>query len=95
MYKEAVPMENGNNKLSTWVKVKFGVADFGLSMLTSLLAFYMVFYYTDVVKINPAIAGTAILVGKLTWDMINDVLCGYISDRTKSRWGRRRPVNLW
>ncbi|MDR3144943.1 MAG: MFS transporter [Treponema sp.] len=73
------------------VKVFFGAADFGLSMLTATMQFYMLFYYTDVVKIDPGIAGTAMLAGKLSWDMINDVLCGYISDRTRSRWGRRRP----
>lgn len=78
-------------KLSVWTKLKFGVGDFGMSAITALLQFYMLFYYTDVVHIDPGVAGTAILVGKLTWDMVNDVLFGYLEDKTRSRWGRRRP----
>ena len=82
-------------KLSVWTKLKFGVGDFGMSAITALLQFYMLFYYTDVVHIDPGIAGTAILVGKLTWDMVNDVLFGYLEDKTKSRWGRRRPYLIF
>ena len=80
-----------NGKLSCWTKLKFGVGDFGVSVLGALLQFYMLFFYTDVVGINPGLAGTAILVGKLTWDMVNDVLFGYLQDRFNTRWGRRRP----
>lgn len=80
-----------SQKLSVWTKLKFGVGDFGVSLVFALLQFYMLFYYTDVVGIDPGVAGTAILVGKLTWDMVNDVLFGYIEDKTNSRWGRRRP----
>ncbi|MBR6569538.1 MAG: MFS transporter [Clostridia bacterium] len=78
-------------KLSVWTKLKFGIGDFGISAITALLQFYMLFYYTDVVGIDAGIAGTAILVGKLTWDMVNDVLFGYLEDKTRSKWGRRRP----
>lgn len=82
-------------KLSFWNKFKFGIGDFGMSAVTALLQFYMLFYYTDVVGIDPAVAGTAILVGKLTWDMVNDVLFGYLEDKTVSRWGRRRPYLIF
>lgn len=86
---------NSARKLSVWNKLKFGVGDFGMSAVTALLQFYMLFYYTDVVGIDPGIAGTAILVGKLTWDMVNDVLFGYIEDRVTTRWGRRRPFLMF
>ncbi|MDD4000406.1 MAG: MFS transporter [Bacilli bacterium] len=82
-------------KLSFGSKMKFGVADFGMSAITSCIQFFMLFYYTDVVGINAALAGTAMLVGKLTWDLINDGLFGYLCDRTKSRWGRRRPYLMF
>lgn len=84
-----------SERLSLGTKLRFGVGDFGLSVLTASIQFFMLFYYTDVVKIDPGVAGTAMLVGKLTWDMVNDVLFGYLSDRTKSRWGRRRPYLMF
>lgn len=84
-----------NKKLSVGDKLKFGVGDFGLAVISALLQFYMLFFYTDVVGIKPGLAGTAILVGKITWDMVNDVLFGYLEDKTKSRWGRRRPYLIF
>src|SRR5512139_1974952 len=81
-------------KIPTRVKWLYGVADLGIAMLTASIQFFLLFFYTDVVHIDPALAGTALLVGKLTWDAINDPLFGYLSDRTKSRLGRRRIYML-
>jgi len=50
---------------------------------------YMVFL-TEVIGIDPAIAGAIIMISKL-WDAITDPLVGIISDNTRSRFGRRRP----
>ena len=84
-----------NNKLKVSTKLKYGIGDFGMSLVSAMLSFSMLFYYTDVVGVNPGLAGTAMLVGKLCWDMVNDVLFGYFEDKTKSRWGKRRPYLIF
>lgn len=82
-------------KLSVATKMKYGVGDFGMAVVTAMLQFSMLFYYTDVVGVKPGLAGTAMLVGKITWDLINDTLFGYLEDKTKSRWGKRRPYLIF
>ena len=82
-------------KLSVATKLKYGVGDFGMAVVTAMLQFSMLYYYTNVVGVNAGLAGTAILVGKITWDLINDVLFGYLEDKTKSRWGKRRPYLIF
>jgi GPH family glycoside/pentoside/hexuronide:cation symporter len=83
-----------NQKLPLGTKFKYGLADLGFALITSAIQFFLLFYYTDVAGINPALAGLALMVGKLTWDAANDPLFGYWSDRTRSRFGRRRIYML-
>jgi oligogalacturonide transporter len=51
------------------------------------------FYMTEVVGLSPLLAGFVFSLGKI-WDAISDPLMGYLSDRTKSRFGRRRVYFL-
>ncbi len=81
-------------KLTLGSKFRYGLADMGFALITSAMQFFLLFYYTDVAGIDPALAGVALMVGKLTWDAINDPLFGYWSDRTRSRFGRRRIYML-
>lgn len=58
-----------------------------------IINFYYLIFLTDVVKIQPALAGTVLLISRV-WDAVNDPLMGFITDNTRSRWGRRKPYFL-
>jgi len=81
-------------KLTTREKWLYGAGDLGFSLTSTILGAYFAIFLTDVVGIRPAVAAIAILIGR-TWDYINDPIIGYISDRTRTRWGRRRPFLLF
>jgi sugar (glycoside-pentoside-hexuronide) transporter len=80
-------------KLPFYRKVLYGVGDSTNSLLFTVVAFFYLFFLTDVATIAPALAGWVLLAGK-AWDAITGPMMGFISDRTKSRWGRRRPYFL-
>jgi glycoside/pentoside/hexuronide:cation symporter, GPH family len=81
-------------RLSRLTKIIYGAGDIGFSMTSTIIAAYFPIFLTDVVGIAPVIAAIAIFVGK-SWDYVNDPIIGHISDRTRTRWGRRRPFLLF
>ncbi|MCL2318464.1 MAG: MFS transporter [Treponema sp.] len=81
-------------KLTVKQKLGFGIFDLGGNMLFTLMTFWSLKYLTDTVGLAAAWAGAAVMVGKI-WDGVNDPLMGYITDRTLSRWGRRRIYLLF
>ena len=81
-------------KLPTLTKIIYGFGDIGFSMTGTIIAAYFPIFLTDVIGIAPAMAAIALFIGK-SWDYINDPLIGHISDRTRTRWGRRRPFLLF
>jgi glycoside/pentoside/hexuronide:cation symporter, GPH family len=80
-------------KLSLKTKAGFGVCDLGGNLLFTAMGFWALNYLTDTVGLTAAAAGFAIMIGKI-WDAVTDPVMGYISDRTRSRFGRRRPYIL-
>lgn len=52
--------------------------------------YFVLIYYSQVLGLEPALAGLAIGIG-LVFDAITDPLVGYLSDSTTSPWGRRHP----
>lgn len=81
-------------RLSTKTKLIYGSGDLGFSLTTTIVGAYFAIFLTDVVGLQPGIAAAAIFIGR-TWDYFNDPFVGNISDRTRSRWGRRRPFLLF
>lgn len=83
-----------NNELKTKTKLLYGVGDVGNATVNSAIQFFLLFFYTDGALIAPALAGSALLIGKI-WDAVNDPLFGWISDRTTSRFGKRRVYMIF
>jgi GPH family glycoside/pentoside/hexuronide:cation symporter len=81
-------------RLTVRQKLGFGIFDLGGNMLFTLISFWALKYLTDTVGISANWAGAAVMVGTL-WDAVTDPMMGYISDRTLTRWGRRRVYLLW
>ena len=80
--------------LSRRTKILYGSGDIGFSLTSTMIAAYLAIFLTDVVGLSPGLAAISILIGK-SWDWINDPIIGHISDRTRTRWGRRRPFLLF
>ncbi len=71
-------------------RIVFAAGDIYAGGASSLIAVLYLIFLTDIIRLSPGLAGTAVLVAKI-WDAVNDPLMGAISDRTRTRMGRRRP----
>lgn len=80
---------SSNTRIPLIQKVAFGSGHFVNNLLPGALGVFMFFLLTAF-GIDPLLAG---LLGGLPrfFDALTDPIMGYISDNTRSRWGRRRP----
>lgn len=74
-------------------KSAFGAGHFVLNILPGTLGVFVQFFLLTAYGMDPFLAG---LLGGIPriFDAITDPIMGFISDNTKSRWGRRRPYIL-
>lgn len=86
--------EPESQKLSFPTKLAYGAGDLGPAITANILAFFLLFFFTNVAGLNAGLAGSVLLIGKI-WDAVNDPIVGMLSDRTNHRWGRRLPWMLW
>lgn len=87
-------MADTTSKLRTRTKLFYGIGDLGNALVNSAIQFFLMKFYTDAALILPALAGNALLIGKI-WDAVNDPLFGWITDKTKSRFGKRRVFMIF
>lgn len=71
----------------------WGPPIFGASSALFFLQFFFLKFATDVLLIAPVVVGALFAAGRL-WDAVSDPLVGTLSDRTRTRLGRRRPWML-
>ncbi len=77
-------------KLNFTTKLAFGAGDLGPAITANVLVFFLLYFFTQVAGLSPALAGSILMIGKIS-DAINDPIVGILSDRTRTRWGRRIP----
>jgi GPH family glycoside/pentoside/hexuronide:cation symporter len=83
----------GVDHLSLKVIWAYSVPMIAFGIMGMLFATYLMKFATDELLIAPAVMGTLLFAARL-WDGISDPLTGFLSDRTRSSFGRRRSWML-
>lgn len=91
------PADNGSRsaqpKLSPKVAIGWAIGSYGMLVLAGTVNSLYLNYIVDSLLIDALVAGLVITVTRII-DAVLDPGMGYISDRTRSKWGRRRPYLL-
>lgn len=72
----------------------YGMGDFACNLIWQVISLYLLYFYTDVMKLNAAAIATMFVVCRVI-DGITDVLVGFAIDKTRTRWGKSRPWFLF
>ncbi len=81
-------------RLGLGTKLAYGTGDLGPAMVSMIKGFFLLNFLINVAGLSPARAGSVLLLSKI-WDAVNDPIVGTLTDRTRTRWGRRRPWLLF
>ena len=82
--------DTAGNKVPFFRKLTYSLPAFSLAVVGIPVYVYLPKFYTDVVGIDIAGLGYILLSVRI-FDALTDPAIGYISDRTHTRFGRRRP----
>lgn len=77
-------------RLSLGALATYGLPAAGMGFMYYLAVLYLMKFSTDVLLLAPASVSIILGISRV-FDAITDPLAGYLSDRTRSRMGRRRP----
>ena len=83
-------MQSSPVRLSRSYKVIWGVAALGTSIISGIFGALLPIFYQDYLGLTARWIGLAAIIYAI-WNAVNDPLFGYITDSTRSRFGRRIP----
>lgn len=83
-------MQSSPVRLSRSYKVIWGVAALGTSIISGIFGALLPIFYQDYLGLTARWIGLAALIYAI-WNAVNDPLFGYVTDSTRSRFGRRIP----
>lgn len=83
-------MAIARERLPFRIKVAYGIGEMGELVFLGMFNTFIVIYYNQAVGLSNSLIGTAIMLAMIG-DAISDPLVGMLSDRWRSRLGRRHP----
>lgn len=86
----AVSASEPSLTISDKLRNAYGLGQFAEGVTNESFAIFLLFFYREVQGLPGALAGLSLLIS-LCIDAITDPLVGKLSDRTRTRWGRRHP----
>ena len=81
---------NENQKIPMWKKICYGCGAGGGNVMSTLMASFLLAYYTDTALISAAAISTMFVICRLL-DGVTDLVMGGIVDRTNTKIGKARP----
>ena len=80
---------NGFYKLSWLQRIGFGSGDMAQNLIYQTISIWLLFFYTNVYGLKPAVAALMFLVVRLV-DVLWDPIVGALVDKSNPKWGKYR-----
>ena len=77
-------------RLPVWLKATHGLGSIAYGVKDNGFSTFLLLFYNQVIGLDAGIVGAAIMVALIA-DAFVDPVIGELTDRTRSRWGRRLP----
>ena len=77
-------------QVSPFSKLAYGLGSIAFGIKNNGFDYFFLIFYSQVMGVDAYLVGVALLIAMIV-DAFSDPLVGYISDNTRSRWGRRHP----
>ena len=78
------------SKVNVGRKVAYGFGSVAYGVKNNGFDYFFLIFYSQVMGVSAYLVSLALLIA-LAVDALSDPLIGYMSDNTRSRWGRRHP----
>jgi len=75
---------------SPWTKLSYAIGGIPYGVKGNGFSYFLLIFYSQALGVDASQVGLAILITFL-FDAFSDPVVGYLSDNTRSRWGRRHP----
>jgi Na+/melibiose symporter-like transporter len=85
-----VPSSKREGRLTTGTLIRFGLPDYAVYLASIPVGLYLPFVYSKDLGLDLADVGLLLMLARVS-DVVTDPLIGWLSDRTHTRIGRRKP----